>query len=108
MGSGALALAASGLLPSWARAAAGVVPIRGSGDLDTEIDLHIRKQRVAFGGAEGEAVTINGSVPGPLIRLREGGTATLRVVNELDEATSIHWLTSISTEYDLESWGSRS
>lgn len=90
-GSGALALAASGLLPSWAQAAAGVVPFRGNGDLDTELDLYIRKQPVVFGGVTGDAVTINGAVPGPLIRLREGGTATLRVTNEMDEPTSIHW-----------------
>ena len=90
-GSGALAVAASGLLPSWAQAAAGVVPFRGNGDLDTELDLYIRKQPVVFGGVTGNAVTINGTVPGPLIRLREGGTATLRVTNEMDEPTSIHW-----------------
>ncbi len=91
LGSGALAVAASGLLPPWARAAAGVVPCRRSGQLDTQIDLHIRKQRFTFGGEQGAALTINGSVPGPLVRLCEGGTATLRVTNELDEPTSIHW-----------------
>ncbi len=90
-GIGALLLTASGLLPRWARAATGIVPSRRSAGRDTEIELTIRKQRLLFGGEAGEAVTINGSVPGPLVRLREGGTATLRVVNELDEATSIHW-----------------
>ncbi len=90
-GFGALGLAASALLPRWASAATGIVPLRRSEERDTEVDLSIRKQRLVFGGEEGEAVTINGSVPGPLVRLREGGTATLRVTNELDEATSVHW-----------------
>ncbi len=87
----ALALGAWGLLPPWARAATGLPPLRGDADLDVEVDLRISRQRFVVGGRAGEAVTINGSVPGPLIRLREGGTATLRVTNELDEPTSIHW-----------------
>lgn len=91
MRTGALALTASGLLPPWARAAAGIVPSRHGADLDTEMHLYIREQRYVFGGREGTAMTINGTVPGPLVRLREGGTATLRVTNELDEPTSIHW-----------------
>ncbi|TDI25904.1 MAG: copper resistance system multicopper oxidase [Acidobacteria bacterium] len=94
-GCGALGLAASGLLPPWARAATGIVPspspARRSEGRDTDINLIIRKQRFFFGGKAGEAITINGSVPGPLVRLREGETATLRVKNEMDEATSIHW-----------------
>ncbi|MEO7985829.1 MAG: copper resistance system multicopper oxidase [Gemmatimonadales bacterium] len=37
------------------------------------------------------AVTINGTVPGPLVRFREGDDVTLRVVNRLHETTGIHW-----------------
>ena len=37
------------------------------------------------------AVTINGTSPGPLIRLREGQTARIAVANRLAEQTSIHW-----------------
>ena len=37
------------------------------------------------------ATTINGSVPGPLIRLQEGQNITLKVTNHLKEASSIHW-----------------
>lgn len=37
------------------------------------------------------ATTINGTVPGPLIRLREGQDVTLNVTNRLEEASSIHW-----------------
>ena len=37
------------------------------------------------------ATTINGSIPAPTLRLREGDTVTIRVTNRLREATSIHW-----------------
>ncbi|MBV6389091.1 MAG: Copper resistance protein A [Nitrosomonas europaea] len=37
------------------------------------------------------ATTINGTVPGPLLRLREGQDITLNVTNHLDETSSIHW-----------------
>lgn len=36
-------------------------------------------------------MVINGSLPGPLLRFREGETVTIRVTNELDETASIHW-----------------
>ncbi len=36
-------------------------------------------------------IAVNGSLPGPLLRFREGETVTLRVANTLDEDTSIHW-----------------
>lgn len=37
------------------------------------------------------AVTFNGTVPGPTIRVTEGDTVEIAVTNELDEPTSIHW-----------------
>ena len=37
------------------------------------------------------ATTINGSLPGPTLRWREGDTVTIRVTNKLRESTSIHW-----------------
>lgn len=55
------------------------------------IDLLIRKHTIPIGEREGTAVTVNGSVPGPLVRLREGETVTIRVTNQLEEVTSIHW-----------------
>ena len=54
-------------------------------------DLVIARTPFAFGGRHGSAVTINGTVPGPILRFREGETVTLRVTNRLDEDTSIHW-----------------
>jgi len=46
---------------------------------------------VTIDGKSGHAVAINGTVPGPLIRLKEGQTVRLSVTNTLEEETSIHW-----------------
>ncbi|MCL5885342.1 MAG: copper resistance system multicopper oxidase [Deltaproteobacteria bacterium] len=51
----------------------------------------IRKRTIDIAGKDATATTINGSVPGPLVRLREGQTAVIRVTNRLEEDTSIHW-----------------
>jgi CopA family copper-resistance protein len=58
---------------------------------DNIIDLTIGKMPHMVDGKRGEAIGINGSVPAPLIRLKEGQDVLLRVTNELDEPTSIHW-----------------
>lgn len=42
-------------------------------------------------GRTGSAMAVNGTVPGPLVRLREGQEAILRVTNRLNEIASIHW-----------------
>ena len=55
------------------------------------IDLTIGEVHLPINGRTGKALGINGTVPGPLIRLREGEEAVLRVTNHLEEVTSIHW-----------------
>ncbi len=55
------------------------------------IDLIIDRTPFVVNGKTGSAVTINGTVPGPLLRFREGEDAVIRVTNKLQEATSIHW-----------------
>jgi FtsP/CotA-like multicopper oxidase with cupredoxin domain len=57
----------------------------------TEFNLVIAQTPVNFSGAPRMATTVNGSVPAPILRWREGETVTLRVTNRLDEETSIHW-----------------
>ena len=42
-------------------------------------------------GRRGHAIAVNGSVPGPLVRLKEGQPVRLAVTNTLDEDSSIHW-----------------
>ena len=54
-------------------------------------DLHIGYQKVNFTGVERTATTINGSLPGPILRWKEGERVTLRVTNHLDHDTSLHW-----------------
>ncbi|HNP15807.1 MAG TPA: copper resistance system multicopper oxidase, partial [Terrimesophilobacter sp.] len=64
-----------------------------SGVIDgrSRTDLEIARAKLPFGGRDGNAIALNGSVPGPLVRLREGTRATLRVSNALNVDTSIHW-----------------
>ena len=55
------------------------------------IDLAVRGGRRSVQGRSGHGIAVNGSVPGPLIRLREGQNVRLNVTNHLEEDTSIHW-----------------
>ena len=84
----AAGLGASGLLPAWARAGVGKTPDVLSGE---EIALTIGHAAVTIDGKPGHAVAVNGTVPGPLIRLKEGQHVRLSVTNALSEDTSIHW-----------------
>lgn len=69
-------------------ASSGAQPSVLSGEL---IDLVISERSFVLDGQTGTAMTINGTIPGPLIRLKEGQEVTLRVTNRLKEDTSIHW-----------------
>ena len=77
--------------PAWAGAAGttvtGMAPVLSG----TEFDLTIAETPVNFTGRPRMATTINGSIPAPILRWREGDTVTLRVHNRLREDTSIHW-----------------
>ncbi|PYY81972.1 copper oxidase [Pseudomonas sp. TKO26] len=57
----------------------------------TEFDLFIGESPVNITGNPRTAMMINGGIPGPLLRWREGDTVTLRVKNRLNDTTSIHW-----------------
>ncbi|MEE4714603.1 copper resistance system multicopper oxidase [Pseudomonas alliivorans] len=57
----------------------------------TEFDLFIGETPVNLTGSPRTAMTVNGGLPGPLLRWREGDTVTLRVKNRLKDVTSIHW-----------------
>ncbi len=88
-------LAAGGILgglglwrsPVWALTSPGQPTVLSG----TEFDLFIGQTPVNITGAPCTAMTINGTLPGPLLRWREGDTITLRVRNRLQEDTSIHW-----------------
>lgn len=64
----------------------GLPVLRGS-----TFDLTLGAQAVSFSGRRRTATTINGSLPGPVLRWKEGETVTLNVRNTLSEASSIHW-----------------
>ena len=55
------------------------------------IDLTIGEALVNFTGVVRKATTINGSIPAPTLRLREGDEVTIRVTNTLLVPSSIHW-----------------
>ena len=57
----------------------------------TEFDLVIAETPVNFTGRARMATTVNGSLPGPTLRWREGDTVTIRVTNRMAHTTSIHW-----------------
>jgi FtsP/CotA-like multicopper oxidase with cupredoxin domain len=90
-----------GLAVGGAAAGLGMWPTRGFAQADartsqatltgTEFDLRIAETPVNFTGATRMGITVNGSIPAPLVRWREGDTVTMRVANALDEDTSIHW-----------------
>ena len=83
------AVAGLGLLrqPVWALTSPGQPTVLSG----TEFDLTIDSISVDFTGKRRTAMAINGSIPGPLLRWREGDTVTLRVRNRLPHDTSIHW-----------------
>ncbi len=57
----------------------------------TDFDLRIGPIPISITGSDRTAYAVNGSVPAPLLRWREGDTVTLRVANSLREDASIHW-----------------
>ncbi len=57
----------------------------------TEFHLRIGETTVNLTGSSRTALTINDSLPGPLLRWKEGDTVTLNVTNALADDTSIHW-----------------
>ena len=64
----------------------------GFGELSGEvIDLTVGSGHRIVEGRRGPGIAVNGSVPGPLIRLREGQNVRLNVTNNLNADTSIHW-----------------
>ncbi len=88
---GAAAAGAAAITPAWAQSLSkGIAPaiptVSGS-----DIALTIGNVAVRVDGKVSRAVGINGTVPGPLVRLKQGEKVRLRVTNSLDADSSIHW-----------------
>jgi len=74
-------------VPAWTSAFGAA----GSEDGASQFNLTIGETPVVIGGRKALATGINGTVPGPLLRMTEGQRVTLDVTNDLDEDSSIHW-----------------
>jgi CopA family copper-resistance protein len=88
---GGFGLGLAGLYPAWAQSgSAGIGPAMTflTGE---DIRLTIGHSDFTVGGRSGHAVTVNGTLPAPLIRLCEGQNVRIAVTNRLEEDTSIHW-----------------
>ncbi|NNE65032.1 MAG: copper resistance system multicopper oxidase, partial [Pyrinomonadaceae bacterium] len=91
-GAAGMLLAFGKLMPDYVFAGIERVGNSGSTELSgSEIDLSIGETPFNIGERTGTAVTVNGTIPAPLIRLQEGQDVTLRVRNRLNMDSSIHW-----------------
>jgi CopA family copper-resistance protein len=89
---GAASLAMPSLLPAWAQSGThGLAAKAGATVTGEEIRLRVAETMFNVDGRQAHALAINGTIPAPLIRLREGQNVRLIVENTLDEDTSIHW-----------------
>ena len=85
------AVAISNYAPS-SLANSNLAPMRPPDSLSGPVfDLQITEIDVNLTGNERRAIAVNGSIPGPTLRWREGEDITIRVTNHLDVQTSIHW-----------------
>ena len=88
---GGAGAAVNSLMPAWAQpVSAGLTPSLPTVS-GTSIGLTIHRMMLTADGKASRAIGINGTVPGPIIRLREGQNVRLAVTNRLDEDSSIHW-----------------
>ena len=88
--SAAAATSALTLTPSPLRSAL-AAPARAPLLSGTEFQLEIAAAPINITGRQRTATAVNGSVPAPILRWREGDTVTLAVTNRLSEPSSIHW-----------------
>jgi CopA family copper-resistance protein len=56
-----------------------------------EYDLYVADRMVSFTGKMRHAIGINGQIPAPTLTFTEGDTAVIRVHNQMQMETSIHW-----------------
>ena len=79
------------MIPAWARTLSSGITTPLSTVSGTDIELTIARQSMMIDGKPFRAIGVNGTVPAPLIRLKEGQHVRLKVNNRLDEDSSIHW-----------------
>ena len=84
-------LALSSYFPAWAQPVSAGITAPLPTVSGNDITLRIARQTMMVDGRSSPAIGINGTVPAPLIRLREGQNVKLNVINDLAEDSSIHW-----------------
>ncbi len=84
-------MALSAWMPAWAQTVSAGLTTPLPTVSGNDIELRIARQTMMIDGRPSRAIGINGTVPAPLIRLREGQNVRLKVINDLDEDSSIHW-----------------
>ena len=88
---GATAAGFAALYPAWAQPVSAGLASPLPAVSGSDIALTIHRMLLTADGETTSAIGINGTVPGPIVRLTEGQTVRLAVTNRLDEASSIHW-----------------
>lgn len=91
MAGGVGLLAAQGLMPAWATTGSQGLSQQSNVLHGPDVRLSVGHSPFTVGGRTGHAITVNGTLPAPLIRLRQGQNVRLWVTNTLDDDTSIHW-----------------
>lgn len=84
-------IALSSLFPAWAKPVSSGIAAPLPTVSGEDIKLTIARQSMMVDGKAFRAIGVNGTVPAPLIRLREGQRVRLHVHNQLEEDSSIHW-----------------
>jgi FtsP/CotA-like multicopper oxidase with cupredoxin domain len=56
-----------------------------------EYNLTIARGTVNITGHPVDKITVNGTIPAPTLKFKEGEDAVINVTNNMDEPTSIHW-----------------
>lgn len=84
-------LAAVAHMPAWAQPVSGGIAKPLPTVSGADIALTIDRLKLTIDGKRMQAIGVNGTVPAPIVRLKEGQKVRLSVTNNLDEDSSIHW-----------------
>lgn len=86
-------LTASAFLAGLAPSGLFAKPAAGNAQVLTgnRFELTLEEVEVNFTGKRRMATTINGSLPGPTLRMKEGEQITIRVTNKMSVTSSVHW-----------------
>ena len=86
-------MAGAALSVSPLRSFGAAAPGSGAGSVlvGPDFDLTLGETAVNYTGRDRMATAVNGLLPAPLLRMRQGDTVTIRVTNRLPSRSSIHW-----------------